>query len=89
MGPCTGETRKVDAAIGKTLLELVQQCRLGEHGDDHVRVTADFRIVAACDGHGRVEAGAVLHVELDIKPAPKADAKPEAAAEAPAADAKK
>ena len=31
--------------------------------DDHVRVTADFRIVAACDGHGRIEAGAVLHVE--------------------------
>ena len=31
--------------------------------DDHVGVAADFRIVGACDGHGRIEAGAVLHVE--------------------------
>lgn len=31
--------------------------------DDHVGVTADLRIVGAIDGHGRIEAGAVLHVE--------------------------
>ena len=31
--------------------------------DDHVGVTADLRIVGTVDGHGRVEAGAVLHVE--------------------------
>ena len=34
--PCTGETRKVDAAIGKTLLELVQQCRLIGTGRIHL-----------------------------------------------------
>ena len=30
---------------------------------DHVGVAADLRIVGTVDGHGRVEAGAMLHVE--------------------------
>ncbi len=31
--------------------------------DDHIGVAADLRVVGTGDGHGRVEAGAVLHVE--------------------------
>ena len=31
--------------------------------DDHIGVAANLRIVGTVDGHGRVEAGAVLHIE--------------------------
>ena len=31
--------------------------------DDHIGVAANLRIVGTVDGHGRVQAGAVLHIE--------------------------
>ena len=51
-----GGTDQLEAGLARL---LARAC--GD--DDHVGVTADLRIVGAIDGHGRIEAGAVLHVE--------------------------
>ena len=51
-----GRACKIEAGLARLLASA-------RGDDDHVGVTADLNIVGTVDGDGRIEAGAVLHVE--------------------------
>ena len=53
----------VDSGANELKTRLARLLARASGDDDHVGVAADLRIVGTGDGHSRVEAGAVLHVE--------------------------